>query len=429
MGMDHCQCFRETENISFETELNNNREKEGFIVPKINNFLFSTTDELTNQMGTRQMSILMKVSTHDSNTAKNISLNIIRNTNKLNENSAAEKIQSFFRGYTFRYNFDIEKEKNANLEKPKNSNPDIEINTVDKFKEIIKKSKEDIKIYEIDEINYEKGWQKYIDKKNENEELIKKLKNISKIPKDTSLTVTKGKFGKFNDINCLYRGQINEEKEFHGKGEIYTEENSKYQGIFTKGILEGFGRYINKDKIFYEGIFHNNILIGKATIIKIDEKNNRIKYFGDTLNYLKHGKGIENTKLYRYKGDFENDIKQGNGNILYKDTNEKYEGQFFNNKMHGKGIYIWNNKHKYIGDFCDGLMHGKGKYEWPDGSYYEGEYIKGIKEGYGEYHWSDGSQFEGTFKNGKPDGKGVLTIKGVVKNVQYINGKMLKEDN
>ena len=423
MGMNHCQCFRETDDISFETELNNNREKEGFIVPKINNFLFSTTDEMTNQMGTKQMSILMKVSTHDSNTGKNISLKII-NTNKLNENSAAEKIQSFFRGYQYRSNFDIEKEKNANLRKSQNVNIDIDISTIDKFNEMIKKSKQDSKIYEVGEINYEKGWQKYVD--NKNLELIKKLKNIAKIPKDTSLKVTEGRFGKFSDFNCLYKGQLNTEKEYHGKGEIFVEDCSKFQGIFNKGILEGLGRYINKDKVFYEGIFYNNTLKGKATIIKIDEKNNRIKYIGNTLNYLKNGKGIENGKFYRYKGDFENDIKQGNGVILYKDTNEKYEGQFFNNKMHGKGIYIWNNKHKYIGEFCDGLMHGKGKYEWPDGSYYEGEYIKGIKEGHGEYEWSDGSHFEGTFKNGKPDGKGVLIIKGVIKNVEYVEGKIIK---
>ena len=62
----------------------------------------------------------MKASTHDSNTVKTISMNKLKNTNRFNENSAASKIQSFYRAHKLRKNklilnkFDVKKVKDSN---------------------------------------------------------------------------------------------------------------------------------------------------------------------------------------------------------------------------------------------------------------------------------------------------------------------------
>ena len=38
--------------------------------------------------------------------------------------------------------------------------------------------------------------------------------------------------------------------------------------------------------------------------------------------------------------------------------------------MSGKGTYVLNDGTKYEGDWKNNYMHGKGKYTWPDGKSY-----------------------------------------------------------
>ena len=39
----------------------------------------------------------------------------------------------------------------------------------------------------------------------------------------------------------------------------------------------------------------------------------------------------------------------------------------------------------YEGDWFEGKMHGRGVYTWPSGQSYEGEYKMDLKHGYGIY--------------------------------------------
>lgn len=45
---------------------------------------------------------------------------------------------------------------------------------------------------------------------------------------------------------------------------------------------------------------------------------------------------------------------------------------------------------KYEGEWEDNNMDGKGVYKWKDGRKYEGEYKMDKKQGYGTYTWADG---------------------------------------
>ena len=42
----------------------------------------------------------------------------------------------------------------------------------------------------------------------------------------------------------------------------------------------------------------------------------------------------------------------------------KYDGEWDNNKICGKGTYIWADGRKYEGDWLNNNMHGKGIYSW-----------------------------------------------------------------
>ena len=51
------------------------------------------------------------------------------------------------------------------------------------------------------------------------------------------------------------------------------------------------------------------------------------------------------------------------------------------------GIYEWNDGRRYDGDWKNNQMHGKGVFTWDNGKRYEGEYKDDKKNGYGVFSW------------------------------------------
>lgn len=70
------------------------------------------------------------------------------------------------------------------------------------------------------------------------------------------------------------------------------------------------------------------------------------------------------------------------------------------------------------------MMQGFGVYQWRDGRRYEGEYHQNKKHGKGNYIYSDGSLFEGAWKNGQQHGLGFLTdgSTGQRRKGEWVNG-------
>ena len=66
---------------------------------------------------------------------------------------------------------------------------------------------------------------------------------------------------------------------------------------------------------------------------------------------------------------------------------EEYTGEFKENKMHGKGKYVWSNGKIYDGNWKDGLMEGQGEFIWMDGSLYQGYYSNDVRHGKGLMIW------------------------------------------
>ena len=267
---------------------------------------------------------------------------------------------------------------------------------------LIQKAEDERKI-----IFNKEGWTKYYDKTN------KKIKiNYGKIVL-TKLLI--------ND-NDYYTGFVNLNNEKHGFGKCIKKDGTKYEGYWLNNKENGWGDLIDKNGNILQGLFKDGKLNGKG--FKFYSNGNF--YEGDFVESYKHGKGTEETHEHVYKGTFMNDKKNLKGTLTYKSMNDTYTGKFKDNKITGKGEYVWANKDVYVGDFIDGKMHGKGTYKWPDGGEYTGDYVDNIKSGIGKFKWPNGKLFVGPFVNGKPHGKGILTSNEGKTEAEFVDGKILK---
>lgn len=73
-------------------------------------------------------------------------------------------------------------------------------------------------------------------------------------------------------------------------------------------------------------------------------------------------------------------------------------------------------------------MHGTGVFTWQDGRRYEGEYRNDLKDGFGIYTDSDGKVYEGGWEAGKQDGVGFFQTNGMPSKRKgiWINGQRIK---
>ena len=51
------------------------------------------------------------------------------------------------------------------------------------------------------------------------------------------------------------------------------------------------------------------------------------------------------------------------------------------------GTYIWSDGRRYEGQWKENQMHGKGSFTWPEGKTYIGEYYKDERHGPGMIKW------------------------------------------
>jgi len=79
----------------------------------------------------------------------------------------------------------------------------------------------------------------------------------------------------------------------------------------------------------------------------------------------------------------------------------KFQGEWIEDKVNGKGLMIYPSKDKYEGDFKDGIKKGSGIYEHVDGSRYEGKWENDDKNGNGVLYYSNGDTYEGSFLDGR----------------------------
>jgi len=61
-------------------------------------------------------------------------------------------------------------------------------------------------------------------------------------------------------------------------------------------------------------------------------------------------------------------------------TGQSYEGEWQDDKWHGRGMYRYLGGCSYDGEFKCGEMHGRGTYLWPSGQAYRYEKAKAERD-------------------------------------------------
>jgi hypothetical protein len=89
---------------------------------------------------------------------------------------------------------------------------------------------------------------------------------------------------------------------------------------------------------------------------------------------------------------------------------DKYEGQVFQDQMHGRGIFTSSQGYVYIGEFKYGKPSGLGKLTYDNGDQYEGSFFNDMLHGKGKYMYANGDLYQGEFQNDLPHGLGVYIL-------------------
>lgn len=89
---------------------------------------------------------------------------------------------------------------------------------------------------------------------------------------------------------------------------------------------------------------------------------------------------------------------------------DKYEGQMFQNQMHGRGIFTSSQGYVYTGEFKHGKPNGLGKLVYDNGDQYEGHFLNDMLHGKGKYLYANGDRYQGEFQNDLPNGQGVYIL-------------------
>ena len=148
-----------------------------------------------------------------------------------------------------------------------------------------------------------------------------KWKNgLYEIKKDIFFEYSCGGYVHKKNNHVIYRGEMNEDYDYHGKGKKYNENDKLvYNGEWKNGCRYGLGRIYEKNQLVYDGELHNAKFYGK-------------------------GKKYENGQLV-YEGEWENGIPYGKG-VYYENGKKKYKGRWVKGRIniHGNKWFIFANR-------------------------------------------------------------------------------------
>ena len=160
-----------------------------------------------------------------------------------------------------------------------------------------------------------------------------------------------------------------------------------------------------------------NIIIIMNKVIAENQKNTEqirkdIKQLNDLITTQFKTKGKKKYKDGEYVGEFQNGLRDGKGTFYYYENNEyerkKYEGDWKNDKIEGKGKMIWKDGGIYEGEWSNNLKEGKGIEISPNGEKYEGNFKNSKCDGKGVFYYKNGDRYEGDFKNDNKHGSGIM---------------------
>lgn len=165
-----------------------------------------------------------------------------------------------------------------------------------------------------------------------------------------------------------------------GQGVLNCDDGDRYEGEFSMGRFEGFGKSYRADgSVRYEGEYKNGLFNGNGTFY----------YYADD----KQGR-------HRYIGTFVNGRREGQGRLEWSDGT-LYEGMFHDNEFFGKGVMTWPNGDRYEGEYKCGKRDGSGVYITAKGVIFDGEWRDNHREGKIVTTYPNGDRYECTWRDDK----------------------------
>ena len=139
---------------------------------------------------------------------------------------------------------------------------------------------------------------------------------------------------------------------------------------------------IDKSKFKCFKFPNGNIYYGETAII--NEKNELVTDKEKAQSQEQPAQG-EEEQNHTYK-----EVRHGNGVQLYEVDDLKckckYEGTWYMDKKHGRGVAHFPDGSSYEGDFKDDKFEGVGKFIWKNGHVYIGSWQDGKMNGIGEFN-------------------------------------------
>lgn len=178
----------------------------------------------------------------------------------------------------------------------------------------------------------------------------------------------------------------------------------EYQGGFRNNVFNGVGRYRFADRRIYEGEFVDGVRHGHG---KLTQPNGD-SYEGTFVEGKMTGEGKTTTQMAsRIFTGTHLEGKKVRGVMKYVDQGKSYDGEWANERPHGRGVMTLPTGELYRGSFVDGKQHGEGVF------FYIGEQ----------------KSYIGAFEEGRPHGKGTMryhaepskTVSGM-----WVEGKLAK---
>ncbi len=169
-----------------------------------------------------------------------------------------------------------------------------------------------------------------------------------------------------------------------------------YVGEFQNGLPHGIG--ISRDELYtYAGTFKYGLKNGSGIqTFKLNGYESRLE--GTWFSGRLEGQGTEiNSDGSRYDGNFENGQKSGQGVEVTKDK-DKYVGEFKLGKRNGNGTLILSTGWRFVGKFKFGEKYGVGSFFDEKGKKRSmGQYRGGKLNGFGFMSAASGERFSEGF--------------------------------
>lgn len=144
-----------------------------------------------------------------------------------------------------------------------------------------------------------------------------------------------------------YYGETSVNGSPNGRG-IWISLSQIYEGYFTEGDWNGFGRLIYHKNEVYTGHWRKGFKHGFGVLIK-----HKAQYIGDWEDDTFHGQGVLITDTAVYDGDWNKGLQNGQGILKYTDQ-RVYKGDFSQGIVEGFGILIYSDGHGYMAKWANG---------------------------------------------------------------------------